>query len=105
VRVWPNEFTAPRLKPQNAEQLQRFVGTYSSEELDATYRISIADGSPVVSVGGFDFKVSAIYDKTLVGSGLKLTFQSDEEQRPGFLGFQLDMERATGITFTRKEPS
>jgi CubicO group peptidase (beta-lactamase class C family) len=98
--------------PLTTERLQAYVGDYWSEELGATYRLGIADGS---------LKLAAVLDRaglprannfspnelrpagadqfTIGDEGVTLRFKRDD--RGAASQFNLDAGRTTGVLFSR----
>jgi len=96
-------FTGDRLGPihLSEKELSRFAGRYHSDELDATYTVSVENGKLAGQVGA---KPAVIFDPATdvefySADFRALVFQSEVQQR--ISGFKLFTQSARGIVFNR----
>ena len=103
--VIPGEvyFSGDKLEPVKLTeaQLARFAGSYHSDELDATYSLSVENGKLMVQKGDEPTVVfdPATQDEFYSGDFRSLVFEIDADQRVS--GFKVFTQAARGIMFKR----
>ncbi len=95
VRLEPVEEFSP-----SAEDLAAFVGTYRSEEAEATYTIEVADGQLVVgSRYGWSARLGPVYPDAFVSPGTTYIFGRDGSGR--VVEMRLSQGRVWNLRFER----
>jgi CubicO group peptidase (beta-lactamase class C family) len=95
----PPQQQAAQSATVSAAEGRDFVGSYHSEELDATYEFIVADSQLVMRRNGDPVPVRRSSGDVLRGGNLTLRFTRDPSGR--VTGFALDAGRVRGIRFER----
>ncbi|HUF28321.1 MAG TPA: serine hydrolase domain-containing protein [Gemmatimonadaceae bacterium] len=84
------------------QALAAFAGTYYSEELDATYRVTAADSTILLQTRtAMPRSLYPAFDDAFMAGGMLVLFSRAEDGR--ITGFRLSQGRVRGIMFVRME--
>jgi CubicO group peptidase (beta-lactamase class C family) len=97
----PATFAAVEVVPPEPAVLAEYRGTYTSAELDATYRFHVQDGALFLKIGyAPPVPLEPLAADTWSGEGMTLRFARDEAGRVS--GVEAQMGRVKGIWFGKQ---